>query len=107
MLEDRDIYEIIQYKAISAEKLDGLVAGLPAEEQQQVKDRIDTIGAASSQGALASMTVFPIIMLIGYILLIVYFQSQGGYKPLDLASDEPTKGEPVKDSTGAQEPVPS
>jgi hypothetical protein len=27
------------------------------------------------------MTVFPIVMLAGYVVLILYFQSQGGYKP--------------------------
>ena len=41
--------------------------------------------AASAQGALADMTAkFPIIMLICYLVLIVYFQKRGGYKPIEL-----------------------
>ena len=42
--------------------------------------------AQSRQGALANMTIFPLIMLVGYVLLILYFKSKGGYKPVELAS---------------------
>lgn len=42
----------------------------------------------STQGALGSMTIFPIIMLIGYLGLIFYFKSRGGYKPVDIAHSD-------------------
>ena len=58
------------------QKLTGEVAGLQK-----------TINDTSTQGALANMTIFPIIMLVGYIALIVHFNNKGGYKPIELAAN--------------------
>ena len=60
------------YRAVVPEK----VAALPAEQQEAIA----TIGEQAKKGALATMAVFPCIMLVGYLALIVYFKSQGGYK---------------------------
>jgi MFS family permease len=54
-------------------------------QQKKVADNIAGVRARSSQGALAYMAVFPAIMLFGYIALLIYFQSKGGYKPIHLA----------------------
>lgn len=41
---------------------------------------------AGQFGALARMTMFPSIMLLGYIGLFFYFKGRGGYKPVDLTA---------------------
>jgi len=78
--EEKKIYEVISYTAISDEKVQAVVATLPESARDAVTEEIASVRSASNQGALANMTVFPIIMLICYALLILYFQSKGGYK---------------------------
>lgn len=80
VLADRSIYQIIRYQAIDNKKLNELVAKLPATEQAAVKAQIAKVSAHSKQGALANMALFPVIMLAGYLILIGYFASRGGYK---------------------------
>lgn len=88
VLEDRDIYEIIKYQAISEVQLNALIAKLPADQQTAATDLIKNVKSSSSQGALASMAIFPAIMLIGYVALIVYFASKGGYQAQVLVGHE-------------------
>lgn len=75
-----DTYLLGDYTAVDAEK----VAALPEAQQNEVK----TVVKEAKQGALASMTIFPLIMLACYIALIVYFKGRGGYKPVDLHGQE-------------------
>lgn len=51
------------------------VAKLPEDERLQVTN----VENAAKKGALATMAIFPCIMLACYILLIVYFRARGGY----------------------------
>lgn len=101
VVEKKSIYEIIDYTAISDEKLKAMIDTLPMEEREQVKKQIETTIGQSKQGALANMAIFPGIMLAGYLILIVYFQMRGGYKPVhldaghgDLPPDEPPLSSP-------------
>src|SRR5262249_36248569 len=91
VVERKSIYEIIDYKAISDTKLNELINSLPESERAAVRAELETTIGQSKQGALANMAIFPAIMLAGYIVLIIYFQSRGGYKQvhLDQASAEP------------------
>lgn len=84
VVEDKSIYEIIDYKAISDKELKKLVKTLPEDKQKEVDTQIETTIGNSKQGALANMALFPAIMLVGYVILIVYFQSQGGYQQVHL-----------------------
>jgi MFS family permease len=84
VLVDKKVYEIIQYKTVDDTKLAAAIAGLPADQQKQIMDA----GAGSAQRALRNMALFPAIMLVGYIILIIYFRSRGGYRPVTL--NEPT-----------------
>jgi hypothetical protein len=52
------------------------VKTLPTEQQDQVQ----TITDNAKQEALATVAVFPVIMLVAYLALIVYFKSRGGYE---------------------------
>lgn len=92
VLNTKKLYETIPYDEVDEEKLDALVAALPEDDQKGVKEQINTLATNSSQGALASMTVFPIIMLIGYLLLIFYFKSKGGYKAEELTTHAAEEG---------------
>jgi MFS family permease len=76
VLDPRYIYEVIHYKVVNDDKLNARIAMLPKEK----KDEIAAAAASSSQRALKNMAVFPGIMLVGYIILIGYFLSRGGYK---------------------------
>jgi hypothetical protein len=84
VLVDKKVYEIIQYKTVDEEKLAAATAGLSAE----AKAEIAGAGSASAQKALANMAVFPGIMLLGYLIMIVYFRSRGGYRAVNLHADE-------------------
>jgi MFS family permease len=88
VLTEKTIYEIIEYKTLDMDKVNELVVDkTPADEQGALKSDIEAASAGSGQKALASMTVFPLIMLICYIAIWFYFKSRGGYKPVTL-SDE-------------------
>lgn len=68
--------------AVSPEKVDAL----PAEQQAEVAQ----ITAQAKQRALATVAIFPMIMLACYIALFLYFRAQGGYKvELLTGHDEP------------------
>ena len=84
VIEDKKIYEIIPYQAISDTKVKALVDELPEAKRKEMKEQIDTTVGQSKQGALANMILFPIIMLIGYIILLGYFKSRGGYQQVHL-----------------------
>jgi len=85
--ESKTIYEILEYQAIDEKAMNQLIQKLPPPEPAEVTSKIgETIGA-SKQGALANMALFPAFMLVCYIILILYFQSRGGYKQVHLHDD--------------------
>ena len=82
--EERSIYEIMKYKAISDEKLNAKIAEAAPDKQEEAKKLVAEVRANSKQKALADMIYFPMAMLAGYIILIMYFASKGGYKAKDI-----------------------
>ena len=72
-------YLLGKYTAVDATKVDAL----------EDKDKINEEIKVAKQGALANITIFPIVMLICYIALFIYFKGRGGYKTVDIdgASD--------------------
>ncbi len=76
----KTIYEIIDYKAINDAELAAAIKTAPADKQKEIDEQIKSAMGRSNQGALANMAIFPAIMLVGYLALILYFKSQGGYK---------------------------
>ncbi len=86
-IESKRIYEIIPYQTIDDKKLDQGIAGLEKDQQKVVADEIKTAREKSNQGALYDMTIFPMIMLFGYLVLIAYFRAKGGYRPGEIASE--------------------
>ncbi len=51
---------------------------------------IEEIREQSKKGALATVAIFPVIMLICYLLLIFYFRSKGGYRAVEIHDYEQT-----------------
>jgi fucose permease len=69
-------YVLGAYQAIKEDQ----VKALPQEQADQVHATLKS----AKQGALAKITVFPMLMLVAYIGLIFFFNSRGGYKPVEL-----------------------
>lgn len=82
-----DKYFLGDYTAVDEAK----VKALPEEEQTSIQHVIKS----AKQGALRKVVVFPIIMLLGYLGMIAWFRSRGGYKPVDLlGADKAHEAEP-------------
>lgn len=77
---DKNIYEIINYKAVDEKKVEEAIDARPEEERVALKIEIKNASDRSNQKALANMAIFPGIMLVGYLALILYFRAKGGYK---------------------------
>ena len=69
-------YFLGKYTAVDAAKVSALGEEAAKETNSKIK--------VAKQGALANITVFPIIMLIAYIALFFYFKGRGGYKSVYL-----------------------
>lgn len=77
-------YILGPYNAVDPTK----VAALSGDQKTQVQ----STEQAAKQGALSTISIFPIIMLLSYIGLFMYFKSRGGYKAVDLTGTEAAGG---------------
>ena len=75
-VEKESTYVLGNYYAIDP----GKVAVASKEDQAT----IENAKTASQFSALGKMAIFPAIMLCGYLILIVYFRSRGGYKAVHI-----------------------
>ena len=64
--------------------------GKVAEGPEADKAAIESATAVAKLEALSKVAVLPIIMLLSYLGIMLYFRSQGGYKPVSLESDAKT-----------------
>jgi hypothetical protein len=69
-------YFLGDYTAVELAKVDAL----KDKEKEKVKHSIQT----GKQASLASVAIFPVFMLVCYLVLIFYFKGRGGYKPVEL-----------------------
>ena len=60
------------------------VASAPPVEQQTIQ----TIRESAKKDALRTVAIFPVIMLVTYLVLILYFRSKGGYKAVFLTAEK-------------------
>jgi MFS family permease len=72
-------YFLGKYTAVDAAKVSALGEEAAKDTNSKIKD--------AKQGALANITVFPIIMLIAYIALFFYFKGRGGYKSVEIGGE--------------------
>ena len=70
-------YLLGKYTAVDSGKVSELA------EADKVNEEIKV----AKQGALANITIFPIVMLICYIALFLYFKGRGGYKTVEIGGD--------------------
>jgi len=84
--ESKVIYEIIKYEVVNDDLIAARLAEDVADEKERgvVAEEIKKVSGASSQGALADMAIFPVIMLVAYLILMFHFKKKGGYKPVEL-----------------------
>ena len=69
-----------KYRTIDSQRL----ADQSKSEQQTINELQDSV----SQKALATVAIFPVIMLICYLGLILYFNARGGYRAEELPFHE-------------------
>ena len=83
---EKKIYEAKNFFGVGYESVnDGEFKKLLAEDRQEnLEDQL----AATSQSSLKVAAVLPLIMAIAFILIILYYKSIGGYKPVVLADGE-------------------
>jgi fucose permease len=71
-------YVMGKYQAVAPEK----ASALTSEEE---KHAVAEATKAGQFGALGTMAMFPMFMLVCYVGMFFYFRRKGGYKPVDLA----------------------
>ncbi|WP_435005765.1 MFS transporter [Tundrisphaera lichenicola] len=69
-----------EYRAVDPNKVEALAEGPKAE--------VTAIQDAAKRNVLVTTAIFPVIMLVCYLGLILYFRSKGGYKPQVIISDK-------------------
>jgi hypothetical protein len=84
VLDQKRVYEIIEYETVNEDKLTAATASLSADQQEEIAEA----AAGSAQGALRNMAIFPAFMLACYIILIIYFRTRGGYRAEVLTGHE-------------------
>ena len=81
-----------EYVSIDKDGLFGKYKGLDAEKlavaPEEVQAEVTKIQGGAQKGALSTIAVLPVIMLVIYLLLLLYFRSKGGYKPVELEQTE-------------------
>lgn len=82
-ISKQDTYFLGDYEAVDQEK----IKSLPETDQAMVNETV----TVAKQSALAKVAVFPAIMLVCYLILLGYFKTQGGYRPVDV-DGKPAQG---------------
>ena len=85
--EQDKLYGTIKYPVLQMDAVTELIKKAPEADQEKITSAITTAKDGSAQKALLNMTLFPLIMLIAYVLMFLYFRSKGGYKPLELETN--------------------
>ena len=80
VVKDEKLFSMIPYQKIDVDNMTAAIGELPAVDQKEAGKHLKEVSEGSTQSALASMCIFPIIMLVSYIVLGLYFKSRGGYK---------------------------
>jgi len=57
---------------------------------EQTRAVVNSVVAGSKKTALKSVAVLPLVTLVAYLLLILYFRRQGGYRAIALPQPPPT-----------------
>ena len=89
VLKQQDkLYGTIKYPVLQMEAVNKLIEKAPEGEQEKITTAITKASKGGPQKSLFGMTIFPLIMLIAYVLMFLYFRNKGGYKPLELGEGD-------------------
>ena len=83
------------YQALDQSKLATASAAGQVQLYQTIRD-------TAKKTALRYIVIFPIIMLVSYLLLILYFRSKGGYKAVLLNEDRLSQNGPFNTNKNLQ-----
>lgn len=75
------------YRSINSAKL--------AEANLEEQSAIQLIQETAKKEALQTVAIFPVIMLVGFLLLMFYYKSKGGYKVVALQEKHEEEAEAV------------
>ena len=87
-------HQAVYSKVVAEEKASLFGKYLPLDQDKvallpEVEKQIINNGKAiAKKNALLTVAIFPAIMLICYVILILYFKSKGGYKPVVLEKQQ-------------------
>jgi hypothetical protein len=71
------------YSNVDTAALDAEIAKVTdTAKADEVKAAVAKIAEESPKHSLAKIAIFPMVMLLAYIGLFLYFKSRGGYKPV-------------------------
>ena len=83
---------IVTFNELSAEKQQQAMEDDTDPHSQTIKDAFTFGGRA----ALRQTALLPTSMAIGFLILLLYYRAQGGYKVLDLGANGESAGEPAE-----------
>lgn len=81
-LKEETIYSIIDFETLDMAQVKGVLVGV--DHPEGVNALVEDLKIKGTQMALAKVIIFPVIMLVCYLILIFYFRTKGGYRPIVL-----------------------
>ncbi len=81
-VREETIYSIINYETLDSETLETTLS--TASNKDEIMIQVEQLKSKGTQRALSKVIIFPVIMLVCYLILIIYFRTKGGYKPIEL-----------------------
>jgi hypothetical protein len=79
--------EVVSTKNSVFGEYDAVDPALRANLSGQENEIIDQTVQQATKGALATVAIFPVLMFLSYLGLMLYFRSQGGYRPKEFSDD--------------------
>jgi len=76
------------HEKIAPEKVTAVIAALPEGEQGAAKTVWDGANEDAGRDVLVYAVRFPLLLLIAFGVIALYFRMRGGYKPVTLAEEE-------------------
>jgi MFS family permease len=83
--KDFPAFPFITYDSVEPARVDGLPQEAQASAASIIREK--------SQDALSRVVIFPLTMAIAYGLLLLFFRSRGGYRPVQIMQEKVKEGE--------------
>jgi len=80
----------MEHEKIDPEMANAYFAALPAADQGPAQEAYDTSKGSAGRDVLKYAVRFPLILLVVFGIIALYFRSKGGYKPVELTEEDGT-----------------